>query len=372
MVEVQETLPNGCVGKNLTLNIQINPIPRTTFPNNSSICPEELTRTYQLQGLPGSTFQWQVTGGTLVSGQGTSAGIIKWDSLAVSPRYTVIETSAAGCTSVPQTVVLFFDRSEPELLSVGIDEKEENLLVHYRMKNLPSPLLPFQVNVQAENKPANQWQTIGQSPFAGSSFTAPGAEFAVRNYRLQSANLCGANKVSLVHRPVNLTVAGHETSGSVTLHWTSYKGWQGTIRYEIWRQLEGQSIFEKLTFSADTTITLNTGRDGFRQRYRIKAVSENGQESWSRSEGVEFENALQFPNIITPNNDGLNETFTTKTLHLYPNATLQIYNRWGKEVYSSPNYQGTWNAQGLSNGTYYYLLKTQKGQTFKGWVEVVR
>ncbi len=119
-------------------------------------------------------------------------------------------------------------------------------------------------------------------------------------------------------------------------------------------------------------LTLKTGRDGFVQRYRIKAISKTGYESWSNSAGLTFQNALEFPNVITPNNDGLNETFTAKSLHLYPNSTLQIYNRWGKEIYRSSNYKGEWNGNDLSNGTYYYLLKTATGLSFKGWVEIIR
>lgn len=78
-----------------------------------------------------------------------------------------------------------------------------------------------------------------------------------------------------------------------------------------------------------------------------------------------------FPNVITHNNDGKNETF--QPLYLPKGIwQLKIYNRWGKEVYHSQNYQGDWNGKNVSNGTYYYLLQTNDGKRYKGWLEVMR
>ncbi|MBK0401491.1 gliding motility-associated C-terminal domain-containing protein [Adhaeribacter sp. BT258] len=370
-VKVQETLPNGCVGNWLTLFVQVNPIPVTTSPVFNTFCPEALTRTHQVQGMPGSAFQWQVSGGTLLSGQGTSQTTIRWDSLSVNPSYSVIETSASGCSSAPHTVAVEFDRSALKLLSVGLDEAEENLIIQYKLQHPPlTP--PVYLNIFAQNSQTGQWESIGQSSLANTVFRAPAAAFEMRHYRLQGRNYCSNELYSKAHRPVKLTAAGQENSGEVKLSWNAYKGWPGTVQYEVWRQLEGQTAFEKLAVTTDSSLSLKTGRDGFRQRYRIKAVSASGRESWSQSVGVEFQNELGFPNIITPNNDRLNDTFTASNLHLYPNSSLKIFNRWGQEVFSSQHYRGEWQAEGLSSGTYYYLLQTPNGKKFKGWVEVVK
>lgn len=78
------------------------------------------------------------------------------------------------------------------------------------------------------------------------------------------------------------------------------------------------------------------------------------------------------PNIITPNNDGLNETFAVSGI-AYQNFTFEVYNRWGKQVYRSTSYQNNWDAAGLSDGMYYYVLRNPNtDQTFKGYIEVVR
>ena len=56
-----------------------------------------------------------------------------------------------------------------------------------------------------------------------------------------------------------------------------------------------------------------------------------------------------------------------------PGATFTIYNRWGREVYTSTNYRNTWGTDpNIAAGVYYYLLTDRNGAQTKGWIEVVR
>jgi gliding motility-associated-like protein len=71
---------------------------------------------------------------------------------------------------------------------------------------------------------------------------------------------------------------------------------------------------------------------------------------------------LEFPNIITPNNDGYNDKFVVKGLEHFLHVELVIYNRWGTKIYESSNYQNNWDGEGRSDGVYYYVLRTTVGQ----------
>ncbi len=52
---------------------------------------------------------------------------------------------------------------------------------------------------------------------------------------------------------------------------------------------------------------------------------------------------------------------------------LYIYNRWGNLVHKDPDYQNTWDAQGLPDGVYYYQFKRSSGTKFeKGSIVVKR
>jgi len=81
------------------------------------------------------------------------------------------------------------------------------------------------------------------------------------------------------------------------------------------------------------------------------------------------------PNVITPNGDGLNDRLVIPGLDKYPGSLLDIYNRWGNQVYHSGYYSNNWEGNGLAEGTYYYILQVKKPEgikVYKGWVQLLR
>jgi gliding motility-associated-like protein len=84
---------------------------------------------------------------------------------------------------------------------------------------------------------------------------------------------------------------------------------------------------------------------------------------------------LAFPNVITPNGDGRNERFVIGGLEKYPGSRIQIFNRWGGQVFRSNDYRNDWNGSDLTESTYYYILEVNKPggiKTYKGWVTILR
>jgi gliding motility-associated-like protein len=78
---------------------------------------------------------------------------------------------------------------------------------------------------------------------------------------------------------------------------------------------------------------------------------------------------------ISPNDDTINDYFSIPNLDLYPNHLLSVYNRWGSMVYTKRNYDGTWagdwNGKKLPDGTYFYLIETEKTM-FSGYLQINR
>lgn len=78
------------------------------------------------------------------------------------------------------------------------------------------------------------------------------------------------------------------------------------------------------------------------------------------------------PNVFTPNDDGKNDTFFIEGVSLSP-WKLEVYNRWGSQVYKNEAYQNDWEGEGLPTGTYYYHLSSSLlNKRFKGWVHIMR
>jgi len=108
---------------------------------------------------------------------------------------------------------------------------------------------------------------------------------------------------------------------------------------------------------------------------------------------------LFIPNVITPNSDGTNDTFIISennqsggggedgrksvsafeyesydVLNLYyERSELHIFNRWGRIVYTSNDYQNDWDGGKLPDGVYFYVLKcfgAKSDDVFKGSVSI--
>ncbi|MGV3640297.1 MAG: gliding motility-associated C-terminal domain-containing protein, partial [Adhaeribacter sp.] len=71
-------------------------------------------------------------------------------------------------------------------------------------------------------------------------------------------------------------------------------------------------------------------------------------------------------NGITPNGDGANDTWVIRHIEFYPEAQIEVFNRWGNKVFSSKGYatpwDGTLNGQPLPVAAYYYVIKLNKDE----------
>jgi gliding motility-associated-like protein len=77
---------------------------------------------------------------------------------------------------------------------------------------------------------------------------------------------------------------------------------------------------------------------------------------------------------ISVNNDGLNDVFELTNLNV---KNLQIFNRYGMEVYSKRNYTNEWGGNSndgdeLPDGTYYYVIEQRSGTVKTGWIYINR
>lgn len=82
-------------------------------------------------------------------------------------------------------------------------------------------------------------------------------------------------------------------------------------------------------------------------------------------------------NIITPNGDGVNDTWYIEKIKYFPNNEVYIYNIYGQQVYEKKGYNNEWdatyNGNLLNDGTYYYVLKLiDLNLIVKGSIDIIR
>jgi gliding motility-associated-like protein len=75
------------------------------------------------------------------------------------------------------------------------------------------------------------------------------------------------------------------------------------------------------------------------------------------------------PNIITPNQDGFNDYFVIDSR--FVGSTLKIYQRTGKKVFESTNYNNDWDGSDLPSAVYYWVITDECNNHYKGWVRII-
>ncbi|MDF9798450.1 gliding motility-associated-like protein [Catalinimonas alkaloidigena] len=115
--------------------------------------------------------------------------------------------------------------------------------------------------------------------------------------------------------------------------------------------------------------------------YFVKVTDENGITSNSDTIIVNtiecYGLPLSIPTAFTPNGDGPNDSWVITNIETYDSQVVEVYDRYGKQVYFSEGYQRPWdgsrNGQLLPAGTYYYLIKLNGGEQFhRGSVSILK
>jgi gliding motility-associated-like protein len=84
---------------------------------------------------------------------------------------------------------------------------------------------------------------------------------------------------------------------------------------------------------------------------------------------------------ITPDGDGVNDTWFINNIQNYPNNSVKVYNRWGDLIFSRKSYQNDWNGSYSNNGSntpdassYYYQIDLDGNGSidYDGWIYITK
>ena len=206
----------------------------------------------------------------------------------------------------------------------------------------------------------------------GGTFQVSGTfnNLAGGNYTItvQDANLCTAAITATIIEPEAISIASTKVDascpgvpdGSIALTITG-----GTQPYNvIWS--DGILTQNRQDITGGTYSVVVTDKNGCAASLDI-VVGIGGSEK-----------CLVIPTIITPNNDGVNDTWQIKNIDLFPNAEVFIFTRWGKLVFHSKNlsanpWNGTYEGALLPTDSYHYVLHLNDGSKPRsGVISIIR
>ena len=128
------------------------------------------------------------------------------------------------------------------------------------------------------------------------------------------------------------------------------------------------------TMHVNSTTSIENPADSILFDYVIKSTDQCDNETERIVELWVRDCELIAPGIFTPNSDNVNDAFEITSIDYYPNSTLTVYDRWGRLVFESENYQNEWDGDKRESGVYYYMLNPSDPdiEPLAGYVHLVR
>jgi gliding motility-associated-like protein len=83
---------------------------------------------------------------------------------------------------------------------------------------------------------------------------------------------------------------------------------------------------------------------------------------------------FNIPNAISPNGDGINDTWRIAGLENYPGTEIYLYDRKGAIIYKELikkkpfQWDGKYESHPISTGNYWYTIKVSDGRVYSGWL----
>lgn len=207
------------------------------------------------------------------------------------------------------------------------------------------------------------WYQFGQLLATGEEVnTLAAGSYQVR---VTDSHNCHASSQFTITEPTELIVRSIVES-------VSCKGYDDGM---IYLTIEGGNYpYELLWNTGDTTITLGNISGG---QYYVTITDAN---YCQRNVGIYVPESsqlcLNIPDAFTPNGDGINDRWEIGYIENYPDAIINVFNRWGQHIYqgrsTSEFWDGTWDGKRVPAGSYIYVVDLRNDmQPFTGVVTVI-
>lgn len=291
-------------------------------------------------GVPGYTYAWSPGGATTQDLTNVEVGV-----------YTVVITDATGC-SITATY------SVATLVNINADAGEDQTIC------IAEPIL-----LNGTGGGDYLWSpsaTLSDSAVADP--IASPLDTTTYYLTVTIGNCVDVDSVTIFTYPLPPVDAGDSlqipTGASIGLNSSGVQtGWQ--YSWEPSELLDNSSITNPLATPQESTM------------FYVTVVDDNGCVN-TDSVYVEILPGIQFPDGISPNGDGINDTWIIDNINLFNDAIVEVYNRWGQMLFqSAPGYPVPWDGKfkgkDLPVGTYYYVIYSDNFKDpFTGPITIIR
>jgi gliding motility-associated-like protein len=365
---------NGCLAVTETAVIIINPNPTATIASSdadNTICSNDtatITVTPTNFTVGSATYTWTLNGNPI-------AGTTNVITPTATGTYAATVT-LNGCTNVLPLSLLFTVNTLPDFTISGtnlVKCVDETAVLSVTPTNfgLTDAGITYSWTFNgAPVTPANTTSTLtvlggalGYGTYAVTVDNFGCTTTHQVNVTLNTADIpisangecVGANYIITA-----LPIAGsfNPNPPAVTYEWTNSSGTvvgsnQNTFNVSQYIAANGSLA---ASFPQTFTVKITTSPEGCTDTQSFEVVSP----------------ICAIPKGISPNGDGDNDTFDLRGLGV---KQLGIFNRYGTKVYSLANYTNEWKGQSdkgqeLPDGTYYYVIDQNNGETKTGWVYI--
>jgi gliding motility-associated-like protein len=305
---------------------------------------------YGVQGLSNSVFFWEVDGGVIINGQNNDTVILRWDYQRRNHILSVTEQTEFGCFGIPVESSL---NIQAPIADIG-DQEEV--------------CQDDQFTFDAETSYLTDVTYLWSDSSTGTTLTTENAGYVW--VRITGADGCADYDSALLNvNPLPVLDLGKDTAlcgTSILLvdagNFASYQWSTGDII---------------------NPVTMDGKRTEPEQLW-VRVTDDKGCEGYDTLLLEVCDVYLLFsgiPNTITPGDkNGQNDRWIIPNIDLFPDAVLEIYDRWGRLIYRTTDvFNNPWDGESMSGkempmDAYYYVLDIRAVHTkpLTGYVNLIR
>lgn len=207
------------------------------------------------------------------------------------------------------------------------------------------------------------------------SYPTPNIFFKGKTINPLAPTNTGGNIVSYaINTALPLGLTFNITTGVITGTPTAVTS---TATYTVTTSNSSGSGSFDITITVDEPLDPDTDNDGVTDNKDNCPTTYNPNQVDSNNDGIGDacdSAALLVSEAITPNGDGINDTWMIYNIEKHPSTSVRVFNRWGSEVFQSKNYKNDWDGNGLPESAYYYkvILNGDGGKESKGWLYITK